>query len=50
VAVSAPSITERLDATRWDVVTADERRRILMNRSGQTVQLDDVVVHATRRP
>ena len=48
--VTAASITLGLDATQWDIVTADEPTRILTNRSGQTVQLDDVVVRATRRP
>ena len=38
-----------LDATQWDVVTADEPIRTLTNRAGRTVQLDDVVVRATRR-
>jgi 2-polyprenyl-3-methyl-5-hydroxy-6-metoxy-1,4-benzoquinol methylase len=49
-AVSAVSITARLDAAQWDVITADEPRRTLTNRAGQPVQLDDVVVRATRRP
>ena len=48
--VTAASITAGLDAARWDVITADEPRRTLTNRAGQTVQLDDVVVRATRRP
>ena len=50
VSVTAASITARLDATQWDIVTADEPVRTLDDRSGRTVQLDDVVVRATRRP
>lgn len=50
VSVTAASITVGLDATEWDIVTADEPIRTLMNRAGRTVQLDDVVVRATRRP
>lgn len=50
VSVSAASITGGLDATQWDIVTADEPTRILTNSDGRTVQLDDVVVRATRRP
>jgi SAM-dependent methyltransferase len=44
--VTAASITAGLDATRWDVVTAEEPVRTLANR---TAQLNDVVVRATRR-
>jgi hypothetical protein len=47
--VTAASITVGLDATEWDIVTADEPIRTLTNRAGRTVQLDDVVVRATRR-
>jgi hypothetical protein len=43
-------ITVGLDATQWDIVTADEPIRTLTNRAGRTVQLDDVVVRATRCP
>jgi SAM-dependent methyltransferase len=50
VSVTAASITVGLDATQWDIVTADEPIRTLTNREGRTVQLDDVVVRATRRP
>jgi SAM-dependent methyltransferase len=49
VSVTAASITVGLDATEWDIVTADEPIRTLTNRAGRTVQLDDVVVRATRR-
>jgi hypothetical protein len=49
VSVTAARITVGLDATQWDVVTADEPVRTLTNRAGRTVQLDDVVVRATRR-
>jgi SAM-dependent methyltransferase len=48
--VTATSIRLILDPSRWDVVTADEPTRILTNRAGRTVQLDDVVVRAIRRP
>ncbi len=50
VSVTAASITAGLDATRWDVVTADEPERTLTDSRGRTVKLHDVVVHATRRP
>ncbi len=46
--VTAASITATLDATRWDVVTAKEPTRTLTDPSGQSVQLLDVVVRATR--
>ncbi len=49
-AVTAASIRERLDAAQWDVVTADELPRTLTNRAGTGVQMDDVVVRATRHP
>jgi SAM-dependent methyltransferase len=49
VSVTAARITVGLDATQWDIVTADEPVRTLTNRAGRTVQLDDVVVRATRR-
>lgn len=50
VSVTAASITAGLDAARWDIATADEPIRTLTDRAGRTVQLDDVVVRATRRP
>jgi 2-polyprenyl-3-methyl-5-hydroxy-6-metoxy-1,4-benzoquinol methylase len=50
VSVTAARITARLDATQWDIVTADEPTRTLINRAGPTTQLNDVVVRATRRP
>jgi len=49
VSVTAASITAGLDASQWDVVTADEPIRTLTNRANRTVQLVDVVVRATRR-
>jgi len=49
VSVTALSITAGLDATRWDIVTADEPIRTLTDRDGRAVRLDDVVVRATRR-
>jgi SAM-dependent methyltransferase len=48
--VTAASITAGLDATKWAVVTAEERVRTLTNRAERAVQLHDVVVRATRRP
>lgn len=48
--VTAASITAGLDATQWDVVTAEEHIRALTNRAGRAVELHDVVVRATRRP
>ncbi len=48
--VKASSITDGLDENQWDVLTADEPVRTLTNRAGRTVQLDDVVVRAIRRP
>lgn len=50
VSVTAASITVGLDATRWVIVTADDPIRTLTDRAGGTVQLEDVVVRATRRP
>ena len=47
--VTAANITVGLDATRWDIVTADEPVRSLTDDAGRTVRLDDVVVRATRR-
>jgi SAM-dependent methyltransferase len=49
VSVTAASIAAGLDAAQWDIVTADEPIRTLTNRAGRTVQLDDVVVRATRK-
>jgi hypothetical protein len=48
--VTAASITVGLDATQWDIVTADEPVRTLTDRVGRTMQLADVVVRASRRP
>jgi 2-polyprenyl-3-methyl-5-hydroxy-6-metoxy-1,4-benzoquinol methylase len=48
--VNSSGITDGLDATQWDIVTADELVRTLTNRAGRTVQLEDVVVRAIRRP
>ncbi len=48
--VTATSVTARLDAARWDIVTAEERSRTLADRAGQAVKLHDVVVRAARRP
>ncbi len=45
--VTAAAVTARLDDTLWEVVTAEECRRVLPG--GHEVPLDDVVVRATRR-
>jgi SAM-dependent methyltransferase len=47
--VTAASITARLDAAQWNVVTADEHVRTFGNRAGPVITLYDVVVCATRR-
>ncbi len=47
--VSAAAVTGVLDPTEWDIVTADELTRTVNVNSGSPVQLDDVVVRATRR-
>ena len=47
--VTALSITERLDPTTWDVVTAAEHTRTLDAPGGAQVTLHDVVVRAVRR-
>ena len=46
--VTAAAVTARLDDALWEVVTAEECRRVLPG--GHEVPLDDVVVRATRRP
>lgn len=46
---TAASITAGLDASLWNVVTAQETSRNATHRGGKTVQLHDVVVRATRR-
>jgi SAM-dependent methyltransferase len=48
--VTAASITARLDAATWDVVTAGEHMRTLDAPGGSQVTLNDVVVRAVRRP
>lgn len=47
--VTATSVAAVLNATDWDVVTAEESVRTLTNRTGEDVSLSDVVVRATRR-
>ncbi len=49
VQVTAAAVTELLDPDTWGVVTADEAARTLRSGSGRTVELQDVVVRATRR-
>lgn len=44
----AVSISERLDAARWSVVTAVEHTRTVTKGGGREAQLNDVVVRATR--
>jgi SAM-dependent methyltransferase len=46
---TAAAITARLDAARWEVVTAEERDRTLTGQEGRDVTLHDVVVRAIRR-
>lgn len=45
---TAVTITERLDAADWQVVTADELQRIMQGPDGREVSVNDVVVRATR--
>lgn len=47
--VTAAAVTARLDASGWEVVTAEEPLRSVTRPGGRTVQLHDVVVRATRR-
>jgi SAM-dependent methyltransferase len=47
---TAASITAVLDNDRWEVVTAQEHTRTVTHGDGRTVELQDVVVRATRRP
>lgn len=49
-ASTAATITERLDSSEWEIVTAEEELRELAGHEGQTVPLHDVVVRATRWP
>ena len=46
--VSASSVVARLDASRWTVVTAEERRRVVPRGGGRDTVLHDVVVRAER--
>lgn len=47
--VSAAAVTGILDPNDWDIVTANELTRTVTDRAGNPVDLDDVVVRATRR-
>jgi 2-polyprenyl-3-methyl-5-hydroxy-6-metoxy-1,4-benzoquinol methylase len=47
--VTAAMFTVGLDATQWDVATAQDHTRTFTDRAGQAVPLRDVVVRATRR-
>ena len=47
--VTAAGVAARLDATQWDLVTAEERTRTLTDRAARAAELTDVVVRATRR-
>lgn len=49
VSVSAAGVAARLDATQWDIVTAEEPTRTLTDHAGRAAELTDVVVRATRR-
>ncbi|MFC3451580.1 hypothetical protein [Amycolatopsis speibonae] len=44
--VTAAAVTARLDEKVWDVVTAEECRRV---QGGREIPLEDVVVRAIRR-
>jgi SAM-dependent methyltransferase len=47
--VTLTDITEGLDPSGWEIVTADEHVRTLTAPGGRVVPLHDVVVRATRR-
>ena len=49
-ATTIADVTARLDPAEWQVVTAVETRRTVRGPGGREVELDDVVVRATRRP
>ncbi|MET7332180.1 class I SAM-dependent methyltransferase [Nonomuraea sp. NPDC005650] len=49
VSVTSAAITARMDATEWEIVTAEEHLRTLTGHGGQATPLRDVVVRATRR-
>ena len=46
--VSAASVVARLDASRWEIATAEECRRVVSRGDGREVVLHDVVVRAKR--
>ena len=48
--VTAASVTARLEADRWEIVTAEEASREMPGHGGAPVAVHDVVVTATRRP
>jgi predicted O-methyltransferase YrrM len=47
--VTLADVTAVLDTTRWEIATAEERRRTVTGPGGQATALPDVVVRATRR-
>jgi SAM-dependent methyltransferase len=47
--VTAASITERLDGSQWEIITAEESHRTRAGDGGDQATLHDVVVRATRR-
>lgn len=47
--VTAAAVAAILDPAQWDIVTTDEVTRTMPDRQGGSVQLNDVVVRATRR-
>jgi hypothetical protein len=47
--VTAADITAVLDATTWEIVTAEEHSRTLDGHDGPAIQLRDAVVRAIRR-
>lgn len=46
---TAATITARLDAARWEIVTAQESQRTMSGPDGRETTIHDVVVRATRR-
>jgi hypothetical protein len=47
--VTLSDVVAGLDPAKWEVVTADERVRTVASHGDHVVQLNDVVVRATRR-
>jgi SAM-dependent methyltransferase len=47
--VTSAAIIARMDDAKWEIVTAEERSRLLPGDGGRAATLHDVVVRATRR-